>query len=68
MKRTRRFRQSVVLRFGVLYVVGQQRHIEVADILQFQLSQVSLVLAEEHGCLRKGNKAMLVKSLGNFCH
>ena len=46
--------------------MGQQRNIEVADILQFELSPVSPALVDEYGCLRKGNKSVLVKSLGVF--
>ena len=52
--------------FSLLLVVGQQRNIELADILQFELSPVPPALVDEYGCLRKGNKAVLVKSLGVF--
>ena len=52
--------------FSRLLVVGQQRNIEVANILQFELSPVPPALVDEYGCLRKGNKAVLVKSLGIF--
>ena len=46
-----------------LLVVGQQRSIDIADVFQFELSPVPPVLIDEYGCLIKGDKAMLVKSL-----
>ena len=49
--------------FSRLLVVGQQRSIDIADVFQFELSPVPPALIDEYGCLRKGDKAMLVKSL-----
>ena len=46
-----------------LLVVGQQRSIDIADVFQFELSPVPPGLIDEYGCLRKGDKAVLVKSL-----
>ena len=46
-----------------LLVVGQQHSIDIADVFQFELSPVPPVLIDEYGCLSKGDKAMLVKSL-----
>ena len=37
---------------------------QLANIFQFELSPVPTALIDEYGCLRKGNKAVLVKSLG----
>ena len=47
-----------------LIVVRQQRNIDNADILQFELSPVPPALIDEYGCLRKRVKAVIVKSLG----
>ena len=47
--------------FSRLLVVGQQRSIDIADIFQFELSPVPPALIDEYGCLRKGDKAVLVK-------
>ena len=49
--------------FSRLLVVGQQRSIDIADVFQFELSPVPPALINEYGCLRKGDKAVLVKSL-----
>ena len=49
--------------FSRLLVVGQQRCIDIADAFQFQMSPVPPALVNEYGCLRKGDKAVLVKSL-----
>ena len=43
--------------------MGQQRSIDIADVFQFELSPVPPALIDEYGCLRKGDKAVLVKSL-----
>ena len=50
--------------FARLLVVGQQRGVEVADIFQYELSHVHPSLIDEFGCLRKGDKTVLVKCLG----
>ena len=49
--------------FSRLLVWGQQRSVDVAEIFQFELSPVPTALIDEYGCLRKGNKAVLLKSL-----
>ena len=43
--------------------MGHQRRIDIADVFQFELSPVPPALIDEYGCLRKGDKAVLVKSL-----
>ena len=50
--------------FARLLVVGQQRGVEVTDIFQYELSRVPPSLIDEFGCLRKGDKTVLVKCLG----
>ena len=49
--------------FSRLLVVGQQRSIDIADVFQFELSPVPPALIDEYGCLKKGDKTVLVKSL-----
>ena len=49
--------------FSRLLVLGQQRSVDVAEIFQFKLSPVPTALIDESSCLRKGNKAMLLKSM-----
>ena len=49
--------------FSRLLVVGQECSIDIADVFQFELSPVPPALIDEYGCLRKGDKAVLVKSL-----
>ena len=49
--------------FSRQLVVGQQRSIDIADVFQFELSPVPPDLIDEYGCLRKGDKAVLVKCL-----
>ena len=49
--------------FSRLLVVGQQRSIDITDVFQFELSPVPPALIDEYGCLRKGDKAVLVKSI-----
>ena len=50
--------------FARLLVVGQQRGVEVTDIFQFELGPVPPSLIDEFGCLRKGDKTVLIKCLG----
>ena len=50
--------------FSRLLVVGHQRNMDVADVLQYELSPVPSALIDEYGCLRKGGKSVLVKCLG----
>ena len=49
--------------FSRLLVMRQQRSIDTADVFQFELSPVPPALIDEYGCLRKGDKAVLVKTL-----
>ena len=58
---------DIEMLFSQLLVVVQQRNVEIADIFQFELSPVPPALIDEYGCLRKGNKAVLLKSL-DACH
>ena len=53
---------NVVTLFSWLLVMGQQRSVDIADVFQFELSPVPPALIDEYGCLRKGDKAVLVKS------
>ena len=52
--------ESIFLR---LLVVGQQREMELLPILVYELCAVPPSLVDEYGCLRKGNKAILVHKL-----
>ena len=52
---------DAVTLFSRLLVVGQQRCIDIANVFQFELSPVTPALIGEYGCLRKGDKAVLVK-------
>ena len=54
---------DIEMLFSRLLVMGQQRSIDIADVFQFELSPVPPALIDEYGCLRKGDKAVLVKSL-----
>ena len=45
-------------------MVGQQRHLQLAPIFSYQLCAVPPTLADEFGCLRRGNKAALMNRLG----
>ena len=54
---------DVVRLFSRQLVVGQQRCIDIADVFQFELSPVPPALIDGYSCLRKGDKAVLVKSL-----
>ena len=53
--------ESIFLR---LLVVGQQRQMELLPIFGYELYAVPQSLMDEYGCLRKGNKAILVHKLG----
>ena len=50
--------------FVRLPVVGQQRGVAVPDIVQYELSHVPPSFIDMFGCLRKGDKTVLVKCLG----
>ena len=52
--------------FSRLIVVGQQRGIDITTVFQHEFSPVPPALIDEYGCLRKGNKAVLLKSLAVF--
>ena len=49
--------------FARLLVVSQQRGVEVTYIFQYERSPVPPSLIDEFGCLRKGDKTVLVKCL-----
>ena len=49
--------------FGRLIVVGQLRGVNLSDVFQFELSPVQPSIIE-FGCLRKGDKSVLVRRLG----
>ena len=53
--------ESIFLR---ILMVGQQRHLQLAPIFSYQLCAVPPTLADEFGCLRRGNKAALMNRLG----
>ena len=44
--------------FSRQLILGQQRHIHIADVLHFEMSPVPPALIDEYGCLRKGDKAI----------
>ena len=51
--------------FVHLLLIGQQRNISLQQTFQYELSAVPLSLLDEYGCLRKGDKSILVrKGLG----
>ena len=47
-----------------LLVVSQQREMELLPIFVYELCAVPPSLMDEYGCLRRGNKAILVHKLG----
>ena len=49
--------------FLCLLLVGQQRQLQLDTVFQHELCAVSSYLCDEYGCLRKGNKAVLVKHI-----
>jgi hypothetical protein len=53
--------ESIFLR---LLMVGQQREMELLPIFGFELRAFPPSRLDEYGCLRKGNKAVLVQKLG----
>ena len=50
--------------FRRLMLVGQQRDMELLSIFGYDLCAVPPSLVDEYGCLRKGNKAVLMHRLG----
>ena len=53
--------ESIFIR---LLLVVQQREMELLSIFGYELCAVHLSLGDEYGCLRKGNKAVLIHRLG----
>ena len=53
--------ESIFLR---LLLVGQQREMELLPIFGYELCAVPPSLVDEYGCLRKGNKTVLMHRLG----
>ena len=53
--------ESIFLR---LFIVGQQRDMELMPIFGYALCAIPPSVVDEYGCLRKGNKAPLVERLG----
>ena len=45
-----------------LMMIGQRRQLELGPLFDYELSAVPAALIDEQGCLRKGNRAALVKS------
>ena len=50
--------------FVRLLVVGQQRGVEVPYIVHYELSHVPPSFIDMFGCLRKGDKTVLIKCIG----
>ena len=50
--------------FLCLLLVGQHRQLQLDTVFQHELCAVLSSLCDEYGCLRKSNKAVLVKCLG----
>ena len=50
--------------FLCLLMIGQRRHMNIQSPFAFELCSVPASLIDEQGCLRKGNKSLLVKRLG----
>ena len=53
--------ESIFLR---LLLVGQEREMELLPIFGYELCAVHTSLVNEYGCLRKGNKEVLMHRLG----
>lgn len=47
-----------------LLMIGQRRQMDLQSLFAYELCSVPPSLIDEHGCLRKGNKSVLVKRLG----
>ena len=50
--------------FGRHIAVGQLRSVNLSDVIQFELSPDPPSIIAEFGCLRKGDKSVLVRRLG----
>ena len=53
-------KQAIFVRF---ILIGQKRGIDLLQIFAHELCQVPASLIDDYGCLRKGNKAALVKRI-----
>ena len=47
--------------FANLFLIGQQRNITLQQLFDHELSVVPLSILDEFGCLRKGDKAIMVR-------
>ena len=45
-------------------MVGSKRSIELSTLFDYELSPVPSSIIDEYGCLRKGNKSVIVQRLG----
>ena len=50
--------------FARLLVVGSKRRIELSTLFNYELSPVPASIIDEYGCLRNGNKYVIVQHLG----
>ena len=49
--------------FSRLLVVGQQRNVNLHEVFKYELSAVPPSIVDEFGCLRKGDKSVLVRRI-----
>ncbi|KAJ8349304.1 hypothetical protein SKAU_G00244340 [Synaphobranchus kaupii] len=50
--------------FSQLLVVGSKRRMELSALFYYELGPVPASIIDEYGCLRKGNKSVIVQRLG----
>lgn len=50
--------------FARLLVVGSKRRMELSAFFDYELSPVPASIIDEYGCLRKGNKSVIIQRLG----
>ena len=50
--------------FARLLVVGSKRRMELSTLFNYELSPIPASIIDEYGCLRKGNKFVIVQRLG----
>ena len=50
--------------FARLLNIGERRNIEMIDMFEFEMSPVPPSIIDEYGCLKTGEKSVLVKHLG----
>ncbi|KAJ8392658.1 hypothetical protein AAFF_G00073320 [Aldrovandia affinis] len=50
--------------FARLLVVGSKRRMELSALFDYELGPVPASIINEYGCLRKGNKSVIVQCLG----